>query len=75
MRRRVYKKTAAVHVKAINRIVMATIFIAQTTTKAHVARSIPQYGTDSGLIGIDNRCSVCMSHVPADFLVTYMNEK
>jgi hypothetical protein len=26
------------------------------------------FDTDSGAMGIDNRCSVCMSHIKADFV-------
>ena len=41
-RHRVYQTKAAVHVKSIKIIAIATVFSAQTTTRAHAARSIPQ---------------------------------
>ena len=48
--------------------VMRTVLNDKIITKANAARSIPQRDTDSGLIGIDDRCSACMSHEPAEFV-------
>ena len=47
---------------------MTTVFSAKTTTEAHTPRSISQWDTDSGLKGIDNRCSAFMSRISADFV-------
>ena len=47
---------------------MTTVFLAKSTVVAHAPRSIPQWDTYSGLIGIDNRCSACMSHMSDDFV-------
>ena len=47
---------------------MTTVFLTKSTIAAHSPRSIPQWNTDSGLIGIDNRCSTYMSHTSDDFV-------
>ena len=52
---------------------MAKVFSAQATTQAHASRSIPQWDTDPGLIGIDDRCSASMSHDHETFMQRTIN--
>ena len=47
---------------------MTIFFIEKTTTEVYAPRSTSQCDTDSGLIGIGNRCSACMSHISANFV-------
>ena len=46
---------------------MISIFSADVADTTPLARYVPQWDTDSVIIGIDNRCSGCMSHEAADF--------
>jgi hypothetical protein len=39
-----------------------------TATRKSALSSSQSFDTDSGPVGIDNRCSVCMSHVKSDFV-------
>ena len=49
-------------------LAMATVLNEEATSSVYTTRKVQQRGSDSGMIGIDNRCSTCMSHDPADFV-------
>jgi hypothetical protein len=53
--------------RAAHLLMMASVFTAQAADTIPQARHVPQWDTASGLIGIDNRCSGCMSHEAAEF--------
>ncbi len=62
--------------KKINRIsrkssyaIRACTAMAMTTSIKANAR-VSTFDSDSSSIGIDNRCSACISHVPEDFIGT-----
>ena len=38
------------------------------TSSSYTVRSVQEWGSDSKVMGIDNRCSACMLHNPADFV-------
>ena len=57
----VYKKTS----KLMALTTVPTVSLDETK---YTARTIPQWDTDSGLVGIDKRCSACLSHDPDDFI-------
>jgi hypothetical protein len=46
---------------------MTSVFSADVADTTPLARHVPQWDTNSVIIGIDNRCSGCMSHEAADF--------
>ena len=48
-------------------LLMISIFSADVADTTPLARYVPQWDTDSVIIGIDHRCSGCMSHETADF--------
>ena len=47
---------------------MTTLLALQSVSSKHMARNIPQWDTDSGVIGIENRCSACISREAVDFI-------
>ena len=47
---------------------MTTLLALQRVNSKHMARDNPQWDTDSGVVGIDNRCSKCKSHEATDFI-------
>ena len=49
-------------------LALSSVLTANAVETRPGARTIPQWDTDSGLVGIDNRCSGCMSHLPEDFV-------
>ena len=53
--------------KRAHLLMMISVFSARVADTTPLARYVPQWDTDSGIIGIDNRCSGCMSHEAADF--------
>ena len=40
----------------------------ESTSSAYTTRAVSRWDNDSGMIGIDNRCSACTSHSSVDFL-------
>ena len=42
----------------------ATAMNAELTVRSNITR----FDTDSDPIGVDNRCSACISHIPEDFV-------
>ena len=47
---------------------MTTLLILQSINSKPMARDIPQWDTDSGLVGIVNIFSACISHEAEDFI-------
>ena len=68
MRHQVERTTINIHTKARQILAMTTVFNTEATSSAHTTRKVQPWDSDSGLIGIDNRCLVYMSHDPTDFM-------
>ena len=49
-------------------LTMITVFNAEETSSAYTASTVQQWDSDSGMIGIDNRCLASIFHDPADVL-------
>ena len=60
--------TSYKYMRATRLLTLTTVLAAHSIEARPAARSVPQWDTDSAIIGIDNRCSACMSHLPADFI-------
>ena len=65
---RTYNALAKARTRSNTVHAFTTTMANQTSTIKPMARSIPNWDSDSGMIGIDNRCSACMSHIPSDFI-------
>ena len=63
---RVNNITKHVYNKTVRLMALTTVFTASPAETKHAARTIPQWDTYLDLVGIDNRCSSCMAHDPAD---------
>ena len=58
-------------VKLIHSIRYIQVYSAMAMTlRLNINAQVSRFDTDSGSIGIDNRCSACTSHVPEDFVDT-----
>ena len=66
-RQRINKITKGLYVKAIELLILATLFNAESTSRVHTTRTIHQWDTSSDIIEVDNICSAYMSQNPSDF--------
>ena len=62
------RTTKNIHIKAMKILAMSTVLKAEIIDSIHTAGSVQIWDNDSGLIGIDNRFSACMSQNPTDFI-------
>lgn len=61
------------YMSAAKLITLTTVLAAQSAESRPMATSVSQWDTDSAIIGIENRYSGCMSHLPADFVGDLQN--